>query len=381
MTYSGYEVKVPGKLMIAGEYAVLEPHQKSVVVAVDRYVTAHIEPGEKDKNILYLPQFGLEPITWEINNEEVQFSIEDSRLRFIKNAFAVAYRFLQEKLVEPYSFKLEINSELDDALTNKKYGLGSSAAIVTAVISSVLSFHSGDKELLDLDIIFKLSAIVHLKTQKNGSGADVAAAVYGGWLEYCAFDGEWVLKKLAQGITLTEIINSTWPNLCIRPLTPPSSLQLVVGWTKEPAVTAPMIKKLQNYKDGNSEEYKEFLKGSSMAVNRLIKSFEINHYSEAINSLTDNRKVLKRLGKSAGMDIETDKLKKMSSIAEIFGSGKSSGAGGGDCGIAFLKCENNKEGLYKAWEAEDIIALDLSVSQSGVTINRVLYFRGSFYSG
>lgn len=374
MVYSSYEVKVPGKLMIAGEYAVLEPNQKSVVVAVNRYVTAHIEAS--GKNILCLPQWGVEPIAWEINNEELQFSVEDSRLGFIKNAFSVAHQFLQEKSVKLHPFKLEITSELDDALTNKKYGLGSSAAIVTAVISSVLSFHNCDKELLNLDIIFKLSAIAHLKTQKNGSGADVAAAVYGGWLEYCAFDGEWILKKLAQGISLTEIINSPWPNLFIKTLTPPSSLQLVVGWTKEPAATAPRIKKLQNYKDSNLEAYKEFLKESSRAVHGLIKSFQDNDYAEAINSLKDNAKVLKKLGKNATMDIETEKLKKLSSIAESFGSGKSSGAGGGDCGIAFLKCESNREDLYKAWEDEDIIALDLSVSQSGVTINN---FKPSMY--
>lgn len=367
MSNSSYEVKVPGKLMIAGEYAVLEPHQKSVVVAVNRYVTVHIEPGEK--NILSLPQWGLESITWEINNAEVQFNIEDSRLSFLKNTFSVAHQFLQEKFVKPQTFKLRIKSELDDASTNKKYGLGSSAAIVTAVISSILSFHSWDKELLDLDTIFKLSAIVHLKTQKNGSGADVAAAVYGGWLEYCAFDGQWVLKELEQGGNLTDIINKPWPNLFIKPLTPPSSLELVVGWTKEPAATAPMIKKLQNYKKSNLEDYKEFLRESAMAVDKLIKSFELNDYAEAINRLVLNHKALQKLGKNAGMDIVTEKLKKLSSIAENFGSGKSSGAGGGDCGIAFLKCDSHKEELYKAWEEADILPLDLSVSQRGVFIN------------
>ncbi|SHI48536.1 phosphomevalonate kinase [Clostridium amylolyticum] len=366
MSYSSHEVKVPGKLMIAGEYAVLEPNEKSVVAAVNRYVTVQIEPGEE--NVLSLPQWGLEAITWEINNEEVQFSIEDLRLGFIRNAFLVAHQLLQEKSVKPQSFKLQIKSELDDASTNKKYGLGSSAAIVTAVISSILTFHSCDKELLNLDTIFKLSAIVHLKTQKSGSGADVAAAVYGGWLEYCAFDGEWVLKELEQGNKLTDIIKKPWPNLLIKPLTPPSSLELVVGWTKEPAATAPMIKKLQNYKEGNLEAYKDFLKESSLAVNKLIKSFEINDYAGAINSLALNGKILRKLGENAGMDIETEKLRKLSSIAQSFGSGKSSGAGGGDCGIAFLKSDNHKEELYRAWEEADILPLDLSVSQRGVSV-------------
>ena len=38
--------KAPGKLYIAGEYAVVEPGQPAVLVAVDRYLTVHLEVGE-----------------------------------------------------------------------------------------------------------------------------------------------------------------------------------------------------------------------------------------------------------------------------------------------------------------------------------------------
>ena len=37
------QVKAPGKLYIAGEYAVTEPGYKSVLIAVNRFVTASIE--------------------------------------------------------------------------------------------------------------------------------------------------------------------------------------------------------------------------------------------------------------------------------------------------------------------------------------------------
>ena len=40
MAQSIYCIRVPGKLMIAGEYAVLDPNYKCMVVAVDRYITA-----------------------------------------------------------------------------------------------------------------------------------------------------------------------------------------------------------------------------------------------------------------------------------------------------------------------------------------------------
>ena len=40
------QVKAPGKLYIAGEYAVTEPGYKSVLIALDRFVTATIEEAD-----------------------------------------------------------------------------------------------------------------------------------------------------------------------------------------------------------------------------------------------------------------------------------------------------------------------------------------------
>jgi phosphomevalonate kinase len=366
MTYSSYSVKVPGKLMIAGEYAVLEPHQKAVVAAVNRYVTANIKPSMQNR--LSLPQLGLEDITWKISDERIQFSVSDPRLNFIQNSIFLVKQFLQEKSLIVSPFQLKIESELDDPLSGQKYGLGSSAAVVVAVISAILNLHSGGKEALDLDEIFKLSAITHLKTQGSGSGADIAAAVYGGWLEYSAFSVKWVLDELKHGKKLRSLIEKPWPNLSIRPLTPPSMLQLVVGWTIEAASTAPLIKRVQHFRENNLEAYNEFLEESAKSVARLVQSFEINDCTEAINSLKQNRKALHKLGENALITIETKKLKTLCSIAETFGSSKSSGAGGGDCGIAFLKGDAETEELYKAWKEVEIIPLNLSVSKMGVSV-------------
>lgn len=369
MTYSSYKVKTAGKLMIAGEYAVLEPNQKAVVIGVNRYVAAHIKPCKQNK--LSLSQRGLEDITWGIKDEKVQFSLDDSSLGFIKNSISVVKQFLQEKSVILPPFQLEIRSDLDDPLTGKKYGLGSSAAVVVAVISAMLQISREGEESPALEEIFKLSAIAHLKTQQNGSGADVAAAVYGGWIEYSAFDGKWLLNELEQYEELRSLIEKPWPNLSIRPLTPPPLLQLAVGWTKEAAATAPMIRNFQHFRRQNVKAYKEFLSESSIAVEALIQSFEAMDCTEAINSIAQNRKALLKLGENAHITIETAKLKALCSIAETFGSGKSSGAGGGDCGIAFLKGSASMKDLHNAWEEADITPLNLSVSNTGISIETI----------
>ncbi len=361
-------IKVPGKLMIAGEYAVLEKNQKCIVAAVNKYVEGSIEPSIK--NQLFLPDLKLEDVFFEIKDGNVEFSIEDLRLSFLKNSISVVVRFLKENSIELIPFKLSIKSQLDDASSGKKYGLGSSAAIVVAAVSSILALHNKD-EFLKPDTIFKLSAIAHLKTQGNGSGADIAAGVYGGWLEYSAFDSKWLLNELESSDKIKDIVEKPWRNLIIRKLTPPSELKLAVGWTKETASTSPMIQKAESFKKENPNIYKEFLKESSIAVANLIKAFNDNSFEDSISSLSENRKALKNFGEKAYIPIETKKLTALCSIGEQYGSAKSSGAGGGDCGIAFLKGDYKKQELYKEWERSDIEALDLEVSEMGVYIKDI----------
>lgn len=357
-------IKVPGKLMIAGEYAVLEKNQKCIVAAINRYVEGSIEPSIK--NQLFLPDIKLEDVFFEIKDGNVEFSIEDLRLSFLRSSISIVVRFLKENSIELIPFKLSIKSQLDDASSGKKYGLGSSAAIVVAAVSSILALHNKD-EFLNHDTIFKLSAIAHLKTQGNGSGADIAAGVYGGWLEYSAFDSKWLLNELESSDKIKDIVEKPWRNLVIRKLTPPSELKLVVGWTKETASTSPMIRKVDNFKKESPHIYKEFLKESSIAVDNLIKAFDDNSFEDSISSLSENRKALKNFGEVAGIPIETKKLTDLCSIGEGYGSAKSSGAGGGDCGIAFLKGDYKKQELYRAWEKADIEPLDLEISEAGVS--------------
>ncbi|MGO1371881.1 MAG: phosphomevalonate kinase [Senegalia sp. (in: firmicutes)] len=366
MTQSSLTVKAPGKLMIAGEYSVLAPNQKSVVIAVNRYITINIELNQK--NIISIPKMNLENITWQIKDEDIEFNVWDKRLEFIKNAISTSIKFLRENLVGIKSFKLQVESELEDPLTNKKYGLGSSGAIIVSVVSAILLLHNNDKKLPSLDEIFKLSVIAHLKVQKNGSGADIAAATYGGWIEYSAFDTDFLLNELNIGGKLKKIIYKPWPNLIIKKLMPPTSLKLAIAWTKNPAKTGPMVNKFQEFRNKNPKAYDEFLNESSICVKRLINSFNTNNYEKIIESIRQNRNALQNLDYNAKMSIETNKLRNLCNIAEKFGSGKSSGAGGGDCGIAFIRLEEQRYELYKLWEAADMMPLDLKVSKMGVSI-------------
>lgn len=366
MINTGCIIKVPGKLMIAGEYAVLEPGYKAVVIAVDRYVTADIRSSVDNR--LYLPGLGLEEITWSLGGEGIIFNINDKRLCFVMNAIDIASRYIMEKGFIAHPFRLHIESCLNDPSTGKKYGLGSSAAIVVAIISSILSFHGEYKNDSDLDKIFKLSAIAHLKTQGNGSGTDIAASVYGGWLQYSTYSSNWLLSEISKKESLINLVKKTWPNLSIGRLTPPKELRLAVGWTKESVGTAPMVEKIESFQEKNRVSYQEFLKESHTSVTELISAFEMGNVGKALDALYKNRLALLGLGEQAGVMIETDKIKTLCTIADRFGRGKSSGAGGGDCGIAFVEGDKRLYELLIEWNKVGIKPLNLELSLRGCKI-------------
>src|SRR5690625_7626131 len=83
----------------------------------------------------------------------------------------------------------------------------------------------------------------------------------------------------------------------------------------------------------------------------IIKGMQTNKSEIFYDGIRENRLALATLGQAADVPIETEKLFLLSQEAEHFGgAGKLSGAGGGDCGRAFVRADTDVEQLYRAWE-------------------------------
>lgn len=360
-----YRLSVPGKLFIAGEYAVLEPEGQCIVAAIDRYVSAEISGS--DQNAIHLPQLGFSGVSWEMMNGQLQFSENAPKLTFIQNALRVSLQYIEETGVPTLRFSLSITSELDDA-SGKKYGLGSSAAVVVAVISSVLQFHEKAGIDLSKELIYKLASIAHFKTQGNGSCADIAASTYGGWLSYSAFHERWLHEEMTGGTNILSVVRKKWPGLMISSITPPSELLFCAGWTGSEMSTSPMIRKIQQLRDEQPSVYKRFFQDSQAAVKALDRAFREGNMNNSLQSLSDNREALMRLSDQANAEIETPLLKELIRIANRYGAGKTSGAGGGDCGIAFIVNDDNLANLKRDWQEAGIEPLKITVSLRGATV-------------
>lgn len=68
------QVKAPGKLYIAGEYAVTEPGYKSVLIALDRFVTATIEEADQYKGTIHSKALHHNPVTFSRDEDSIVIS-------------------------------------------------------------------------------------------------------------------------------------------------------------------------------------------------------------------------------------------------------------------------------------------------------------------
>ena len=350
-------VKAPGKLMIAGEYAVLEAHHVLAVMAVDRFVYATIEDSEKQA--LTLTDLGLQELSWSYQKGQVHIYRDDSRVQFVQQAMSVVCRYLEEQSHDWESFTLSIRSELDD-VSGRKYGLGSSAAVTVAVVSAILEYVLPEKPKAEL--VFKLAATAHVLVQGSGSGADVAASAYGGVLRYVSFQADWLLAAWEENTSITALVHGDWPYLQLTPVTIPDSIAVRIGWTGKPASTTNLVGQIQQMKRDKPARFAAFIKQSDLAVAHIFEGIQAADWELIFQGVKQNRMALATLGEDADVPLETPLLATLCDAAEqLGGAGKQSGAGGGDCGIAFMPSVETAKQLTNVWLEAGIQPLDLQI--------------------
>lgn len=136
-------VVAPGKLVLAGEYAVLDG-APAVVLAVDRGVRCDAHPSST--------------LTWDTPGDD----------RFVRAA-------LHDAPPARYAF-----TDDHPAGTATKAGFGGSAAATVAAVAAAWTVAG---RTLDLTELHARAFAVHRGVQGSGSGVDVAASVWGGCLE------------------------------------------------------------------------------------------------------------------------------------------------------------------------------------------------------
>lgn len=456
----------PGKLYIAGEYAVVDGCA-AIVAAVNRYVKVTVDDDnllirdshgktynscdfnkkESEKTNLKkldLPTFygkitseskNYKPLYWkrgifgrefildEKDAEDINMSAkdstdacdlpaekspatsdeqnQDSQIKKLKKIYSYVFSAMQ--IVDDFAretkevknvlldegnpainlYNLQIESDLDDKKTGKKYGLGSSAAVTVAAVRALCKWYG---LTLTTPELCKLSIIASSLVKKSGSGGDVAASTYGGWVMYRAYNREWLeaeIEMIESGdSSLHKLLRKKWPRFEVKRLKVGAGLRLLVGWTGNPASSAELVGSVKaGVKAGDltahnpaktsaktyAKTYEDFCVQSEKCVQKIAKSLENGRIDALLSGFARNRALLKDLGEITGTLIETPKLTRLIEVANGAGlPSKTSGAGGGDCGIAIARAEDFDAvfaRIEEEWKNSGIEALNLKVAE------------------
>ena len=313
-------VKTCGKLYWAGEYAILEPGQLALIKAIPIYMTAEI----KASNV------------YRLYSDMFSYSVDlrpDSSYALIQETVALVEEYLTAQGVELHPFSLDVRGKMERE--GKKFGLGSSGSVVVLVVKAMLAFY---ERLADRELLFKLASAVLLKRGDNGSMGDIACIVSEDLVLYQSFDREKVADWLEKE-NLQVVLARDW-GFSIRSVEPALKFDFLVGWTKEVAVSSHMVKQIKDNMNSS------FLQASKETVANLVKALEVGQEETIIDLLEQASQLLEGLSS----DIYTPSLRQLKNASrDLKAVAKSSGAGGGDCGIALSFDQDSTTLLKKRW--------------------------------
>ena len=354
--------KAPGKLFIAGEYAVVEPGYGAIVAAVSRYLTVTVDEAT---SVGTLTSTQNPDVIVEWTREGELFSAKGEHpYGLVEEAILVAEQYVRESGTPTNAlYSLSITSELDDAKRGIKYGLGSSGAVVVATIQAVLDFYKTPRTAL---LVYKLSVLTNLRLSQRGSFGDIAASSFRGMVYYTS-PGRSALLEQLQSQTIKEICDADWKDLTIERLPEIPDFTLLVGWTGQVAITDSLIQATEKKRkvSTDSEFYKDFLKKSHAIVQVLQSAWNEQDIPALQEGVRANRALLNEFAKVMQLEIETPALQTLCDLAEQVGAcAKTSGAGGGDCGICFTQNKQQRQQITTEWAKAQIQVLPLTIAEA-----------------
>ncbi|GAA4444257.1 phosphomevalonate kinase [Phytohabitans houttuyneae] len=363
--------QAPGKLFIAGEYAVLEPGHPAILVAVDREVSVTVSAADGADVViesdLATGQARLrrrDGVLTAFDGGGGERPAPDS-LGHVVSAIEVVDGLLAARGLRHAPVHVAITSRLH--VDGTKFGLGSSGAVTVATVSALAAYHGVD---LAPEERFRLALLATARLDPGASGGDLAASVWGGWIAYQAPNRAAVLD-MARRLGVDEAVRAPWPGFALHRLPPPRALALEVGWTGQPASTSSLTGQLEARRWRGSAAHRGFVARSDECVRSAIRALEQGDDHDLVRQVRAARQVLAGLDGEVGLGIFTSRLTALCDAAEAAGgAAKPSGAGGGDCGIALLDATADERitRMRARWAAAGVQPMPIHVQATNETI-------------
>jgi phosphomevalonate kinase len=328
--------RAPGKLVILGEYAVLSG-APALAMAVDRHARARIGPGMPGR-------WSLE--TRQATRERLAGPLGTPTGLPIVDTLAPA--------ASPSGADQSYEAVLDSAqffAGPTKLGLGSSAAALCAWAGASTAYRCGRDAADALDPVALVAA--HRVIQRGlGSGIDVAASFTGGVIRYSLGAGH-----------VPQIGSVQLPNGV-------AFAGIFVGTS---ASTPDLVSRYQQWESADGRAPRQ-----TVATLTAIATIGCDAASEGdargfLDAVEQYGEALGMLGRAMDADILTREHRLVAGVARRFGVVyKTSGAGGGDLGLALSAQSDAVDAFGAAVQDMGFQVLKLAIDQRGLVIEELV---------
>lgn len=339
------EASAPGKIVLCGDYAVLQG-APAVVLALQRRARVTLTSRTDGRTHLRAPEIGVSSLygRWILGHLHWRFCSPPTflRLRLVTSVLEHQARLSQAAPA--------LDIELDTAAFFarhgvQKLGLGSSAALTVALAAALARADNREPPTLE-----QLVALHRGFQSGRGSGIDIAASLHGGTLVY-----QWVAGR-PQAQTME------WP----------APIGLCIVWSGRSASTGSALGHLARWVGTQGERAARVFNGLGETAVGVTKALELGRISDMLDGLGVYAQRLQSLGEACGIDIMSAEHRRLARLARTFGIVyKSCGAGGGDVGVALSTDPERLADFKRAAGALGFEVVDTGIDPQGLQVEAV----------
>ena len=335
---TGLVAVAPGKVLLFGEYAVLEGHE-AVVVAVTRGVKCTFEPQGSTLDFELLGPSEDDP----------------HRRRFVDAVLA------RQTAPPPGRYLLDSRAMFVGpplTPTRMKLGLGSSAASTVALCAALHT--ASQRGPHERTALFETAYAAHHAAQGSGSGFDIAASTFGGLFAYR--------------------VCTDRPGPEVRPMGIPRGFKPVVAFSGRSSSTGPLVSAVRALRDERPQAHADLIAKIALATSVGKVALETGDRALLIDAIRRGHRATVALGQAAGIELAGEAYARIDALARRSGAAcKVTGAGGGDVVWVVGVDEGAELAFVLSARREGLFAEALTPCLTGVQVQGLTVAEGGFH--
>lgn len=329
-TSPSVRASAPGKIVLSGEYAVLDG-APAICAALDRRARVDVAPNDEDHHVVTAPGFSDARGKFLAVDGDLQWLAGGDDFRLVGDVWRTANANPSTGL----SLRLD-TSEFVDVEQGLKIGVGSSAALTTALAAALCEVAETDADAT------RVAFAAHRQFQGGlGSGVDVATSSAGGLIEY----------RMGGG----SIVQLGWPD----------GLAYALFWSGVAVGTGAKIERL------DSQVPKPSRAALVYAARRVAAAWCSGSAAKIMDEYRDYTEVLHKFSIDHGLGIFDAGHAEMAELADAAGLVyKPCGAGGGDVGIVLADNEESIASFVDQQLPQQFQMINAKLDPLGVQVDR-----------